>query len=315
MRLDEAERRFATATAYATEHDLDTYHWYLLAGRATLRVRQGAWDAAEQELDQLFRQPMLSPVTRIVALTPLGQLYARRGNSEVWTTLDEALELAERTGQLSRLGPVRAARAEAALLEGDVARARAEAEAVRDDVFVHGSRWLRGEVAWLLWQAGGRDVPSEGIAEPYARQIAGDAAGAAAAWRALGCLYEEARALAESEDPAHVRLAMITFESLGAQPAINLAIRRLRALGVSDVPSIRRGPRASTLANPAGLTRRETEVLALLAEGLRNAEIAERLYLTPKTVSHHITAILAKLGVETRTEAARAAAQLGITTS
>jgi DNA-binding CsgD family transcriptional regulator len=314
MRLDEAERRLATAIAYAVEHDLDTYHWYLLAGRATLRLRQGAWDAAELEIRQLLRLPLLSSVTRIVALTPLGQLHARRGNPDARAALDESLVLAERTGQLSRLGPVRAARAEAALLEGDVTRARAEAEAVRDQVFIHGSRWLRGELAWLLWQTGERDLPTDlkGLAEPYAMQIAGDFAGAAAAWRALGCPYEEARALAESDDPAHVRLAITTFEQLGAQPAIGQAIRRLRALGVSDLPQVRRGPRASTLANPAGLTRRETEVLALLADGLRNTEIAERLYLTPKTVSHHITAILAKLGVETRTEAARAAAQLGI---
>jgi DNA-binding NarL/FixJ family response regulator len=75
---------------------------------------------------------------------------------------------------------------------------------------------------------------------------------------------------------------------------------------------IRRGPRASTRANPAGLTQRELEVLVLLADGLRNAEIAERLYLTPKTVRHYVSAILGKLGVETRTEAARAAAKLGL---
>jgi DNA-binding NarL/FixJ family response regulator len=84
---------------------------------------------------------------------------------------------------------------------------------------------------------------------------------------------------------------------------------------VRDVPPIRRGPRASTRANPAGLTQREMEVLVLLADGLRNAEIADRLFLTPKTVRHHVSAILGKLDVETRTEAARAASQLGITAS
>ena len=92
-------------------------------------------------------------------------------------------------------------------------------------------------------------------------------------------------------------------------------MRRLRALGVRDVPQLRRGPRASTRANPAGLTQRETEVLALVVAGLRNAEIAEQLYLTPKTVSHHLSAIYTKLGVETRTEAAHAASRLGIVTS
>jgi DNA-binding CsgD family transcriptional regulator/tetratricopeptide (TPR) repeat protein len=315
MRLDEAEDRLATAIAYAVEHDLDTYRWYLLAGRVTLRVRQGDWDAAEQEIHELLRQPMLSSVTRIVTLTPLGQLHARRGSTDAWVALDEALTLAERTGQLSRLGPVRSARAEAALLAGDKARARAEALAVYDLVFTHGSPWLRGEIAWALRQAGDRDVPTEGLAEPYALQIAGDFAGAGAAWRALGCPYEEACALVESDDPALVHRAVAIFEELGARPALLHARRRLQSLGVRDLPTVRRGPRASTRAHPAGLTQREAEVLALVAAGLRNAEIAERLYLTPKTVSHHLSAIYAKLGVETRLEAAHAASQLGIATS
>jgi DNA-binding CsgD family transcriptional regulator len=144
------------------------------------------------------------------------------------------------------------------------------------------------------------------------QQIDGDFAGGAAAWRELGCPYEEACALAFSDDPDLVHRATATFERLGAGPALTIARHRLRALGVRDLPAQRRGPRASTSANPAGLTRREAEVLALVSAGLRNAEIAERLYLTPKTVSHHLSAIYAKLGVATRTQAAQAATRLGI---
>jgi DNA-binding NarL/FixJ family response regulator len=144
-------------------------------------------------------------------------------------------------------------------------------------------------------------------------QIIGDYAGAAAAWQALGSPWEEARALAEADDPELVHRAIETFERLDAQPALTKAIHHLRALGVRTGPAARRGPLAVTRANPAGLTQRQVEVLALVAAGLRNNEIAERLFLTPKTVSHHVTAILAKLGVETRTEAARAAAKFGIT--
>ena len=109
-----------------------------------------------------------------------------------------------------------------------------------------------------------------------------------------------------------MRQALATFEFLGAKPARERATQRLRALGIRDLPPVRRGPRASTRANPAGLTQREAEVLVLLADGLPNAEIANRLYLTPKTVRHHVSSILAKLGVATRTEAARAAAKLGL---
>ena len=215
MRLDEAERRLATAIAFAIEHDLDFRRGYLLATRAALRARQGSWDAAETEIRQLLRQPMLSSVTRMMALTTLGQVCARRGSPEAAATLDEALALAERTGKLLRLGPVRAARAEAALLNGDSKRAREEAAAVRDLVFSRGNRWQRGEFAWLLWQAGERDVPTDDLAEPYALLIAGDWAGAAAAWRELGCPYEEACALAASDDPDLVRRAVATSRSSG----------------------------------------------------------------------------------------------------
>jgi DNA-binding CsgD family transcriptional regulator len=313
VRLDEAERRIATALALAIEHDLDFRRVYLQSTRAVLRARRGDWSEAESEMRRLLRQPTVSPVTRMVLLTTLGQLRARCGHPEAAATLDEALALADRDGTLMRLAPIRAARTEAALLAGEPARARAEAGAARDRVFARGTRWQRGELAWLLWQAGDRDIPTDGLAEPYALQIAGDHAGAAAIWRELGCPFEEARALAESDDSALVRQAVDTFEALGAKPAVAHAIGRLRALGVRDLPPLRRGPRASTQANPAGLTAREVEVLSLVASGLRNAEIADRLYLTPKTVGHHLTAIYAKLGIGTRAEAVRAASQLGIT--
>jgi DNA-binding NarL/FixJ family response regulator len=159
---------------------------------------------------------------------------------------------------------------------------------------------------------GERDVPTDGLAAPYALLIAGDWAGAAESWHELGCPYDEACALAASDDPTVVRRAVAIFEELGAKPAIENAINRLRTLGVRDLPTLRRGPRATTRSHPAGLTQREAEVLTLVAAGLRNAEIAERLYLTPKTVSHHLSAIYAKLGVDTRIEAAQAASQLGM---
>jgi DNA-binding CsgD family transcriptional regulator len=312
--LAKTARWLERALAFAIEHDLDFRQSYLQATRAQLRARQGRWDEAVAEARQVLRQPTVSPVTRMVALTALGQVQARRGDPEATATLDDALALAERNGKLIRLGPVRAARAEAALLRDDPDRARDEISILRDLMQERGNRWQRGELAWLMRQAGELAVPSEDLAAPFALQLAGDFAGAAAIWRDLGCPYEEARALAASGDPAAVRRAVETFAALGAQPALNQAIRRLRTLGVQDVPAVRRGPRASTRANPAGLTRREAEVLVLVAAGLPNAEIAERLYLTPKTVRHHVSAILGKLGVGTRIEAARAASQLGIAT-
>ena len=164
----------------------------------------------------------------------------------------------------------------------------------------------------MLWQAGERDIPPVDLAEPYTLQIAGRWANAAAAWHELGCPYEAAAAMAESDDPEFVQRAIATFEELGAQPALSRVITRLRAVGSGIAPVVRRGPRQSTRSNPAGLTQREAEVLSLVAAGLRNAEIAERLFLTPKTVSHHLSAIYAKLGVDSRIAAAQVAARIGI---
>lgn len=83
--------------------------------------------------------------------------------------------------------------------------------------------------------------------------------------------------------------------------------RRLRERGVRDLA---RRPRASTRADPAGVTAREVEVLRLIAEGLRNADIAERLFVSPKTVDHHVSAVLAKLDARTRAEAAARAGEI-----
>jgi DNA-binding NarL/FixJ family response regulator len=99
------------------------------------------------------------------------------------------------------------------------------------------------------------------------------------------------------------------LQQLGAQPAAAIVARRLRERGARGVP---RGPRPVTRTNPAGLTPRELEVLALLVAGLRNSEVAEELVLSVKTVDHHVASILRKLGVRSRGEAATAAVAQGL---
>lgn len=145
------------------------------------------------------------------------------------------------------------------------------------------------------------------MAEPYARQLAGDWQGAAALWEALGCPYEQALALAEGDEAAQ-RKAIALLEQLGAQPAAARVRQRMR----QQRRSIPRGPRLSTRANQAGLTSRQGEVLQLLAEGLSNAKIASRLSNSHKTVEGHVSAILAKLEVRSRAQAIAAASTLGL---
>jgi DNA-binding CsgD family transcriptional regulator len=134
----------------------------------------------------------------------------------------------------------------------------------------------------------------------------GDAAGKG---RALGCPYEEAEARADDASTDAVREALGIFDSLGAAPAVARTVGRLRSLG----ERVARGPNRATRANPAGMTDREVEVLALVAAGLSNRELAQRLGISTKTAGHHVSHILAKLGATNRAEAAVAAARMGIT--
>jgi DNA-binding CsgD family transcriptional regulator len=176
----------------------------------------------------------------------------------------------------------------------------------------HRHTWYTGELAYWRWRFGDPDLDVAGlpvwIAGPFGSQIQGAWQVAACQWEERRCPYEAARALAESDDEAVLRTALAEFERLDARPMVTTIGRRLREMGARGV---RRGPRPSTRANPAGLTDRELDVLRLLAEGLRNAEIAGRLSLSAKTVDHHVSSVLGKLGVRTRTEAAREAGRLG----
>jgi DNA-binding NarL/FixJ family response regulator len=128
-------------------------------------------------------------------------------------------------------------------------------------------------------------------------------------WRKIGCPYEAALALAEADDDDALRRALEELHRLGAQPAAAIVARRLRERGARGLP---RGPRPTTQKNPANLTAREIEVLGLVAQGLRNAQIAERLVLSEKTIDHHVSAILRKLDVRTRGEASAQAVSLGL---
>jgi DNA-binding NarL/FixJ family response regulator len=148
----------------------------------------------------------------------------------------------------------------------------------------------------------------EPAAEPFRLALDGQLAEAARWWQGIGCEFEAGVVLMDSEDDALVRSALDLFEALGSKPAARLAADRLRRLG-ARVP---RGPNAATRRNAAGLTGRELEVIALLAEGLRNAEIAERLVISAKTVDHHVSSLLTKLGVTSRQAAAASARRLGL---
>lgn len=295
-RYDLIDRYLETGLEYCAERGLDLWRLFFLAVRARVELDRGRWVDAGDLAGAVLRDRRTWPVPRVLALTVLGLVRARRGDPGAWPLLDEALELASLSGELQRIGPAATASAEAAWLE-----ARHEAVASETGAALDLACWRR--------RAGVVETTEGPVAEPYAAELAGEHERSAELWTTLGCPYDAALALAGAHDDGVLRRALDELQRLGATPAAAIVARRLRERGVRGLP---RGPRAATKENPAGLTVREVEVLALVGEGLRNAAIAERLFLSEKTVGHHVSAILRKLGVRTRGEASAEARRPGI---
>jgi DNA-binding CsgD family transcriptional regulator len=303
-----ADRYLADGIAFAHAHDLDRVAGYMEAWQALCDLYQGRWDVAGERANAVAGRETGGTTNRVVALIALGRLRTRRGDPGAMELLDEALELAAQSGTLQRLAPVCAARAEAAWIAQPGGRSGREAERAFRLALDKGHPWFVGELAFWLWRAGELDQAPPACAAPYRLQIEGDWQRAAAAWERIGCPYEQARALADGDEAAQ-RAALAILDRLGARPLAERLRAQMRAAGVRSVP---RGPQPRTRSNAAGLTARELEVLALVAEGWRNAQIAARLSRSTRTVDHHLEAILAKLGAATRGEALAAARRLGL---
>jgi DNA-binding CsgD family transcriptional regulator len=277
-----------------------------LAAEAALA--RGRWDEAERIAAAILTWPAEGFAhTRAGALVISARLRARRGEPGYWPLLDEAAAIAK-AGPVTRSAlRIAAARAEAAWLEGAPAERIGEETGPAGEPELADARWWAGELDVWRHRAGLDGGDPAGLPEPYRLEIIGDAEAAARWWQERGCAYDVALALAGTGDPAALRRALNLLHELGARPAAVVVARRLRALGEQAVP---RGPRPATAANPGGLTRRETDVLRLLADGLSNAEIAARLVLSKRTVDNHVSAILRKLGARTRREAIARAERL-----
>jgi DNA-binding CsgD family transcriptional regulator/tetratricopeptide (TPR) repeat protein len=302
------EKRMAAGLAYTRERDLDAAMFYKLALRARARLEQGRWKEASDNAASVLRAGLR--VSRAVAVVVLGLVRLRQGEPDAQALLDEARELALATGDILRIGPMAAARAEAAWLADDKEGVRAEIEPIYGLARQRPEPWRLGELSLWLRRAGALDHPPKDLATPFHLEISGDWRGAAEEWKRIGCPYERALALAGGDRPAQLE-ALDLLNELGAGPAAALVRRKLRAESAQGIP---RGPRAATKSNPLGLTGRQIEILKLLAEDLSNKAIAQRLQISPKTVDHHVVAVLTKLGVATRKEAAKHPAALALKT-
>jgi DNA-binding CsgD family transcriptional regulator/tetratricopeptide (TPR) repeat protein len=302
-----AERFFAPGIGYCRDRGMEAYQLWLTALQAESALARGHWDDAAAIAESILSTAPDGPgLPRCSALVVLAIVQARRGESGYWPLLEEATRTAKALTIPLALVLVAGARAEVAWLEGATPQriaAETEDAAVAG---LAGLSWLAGELEIWRWRSGrpGRDVASP--AEPHRLELAGDCTAAAQWWEERDCAYDAALALAGG-DLAAQRRSLELLQWIGARAAATVVARRLQAQGERGLP---RGPRPVTAAHPAGLTGREAEVLGLLAAGLSNGEIAARLVLSARTIDHHVSAILRKLGVRTRGEASAQASRL-----
>ncbi|UOQ90627.1 AAA family ATPase [Agromyces endophyticus] len=299
-RLEVADQHLSRAMELTERSEFIGFATYQRMEQARLELARARWDEALA----LVEPPPGMPHARCVALTVAGTVRLRRGDEGADALLDEANRLAAELGELQRMGPVAAARAEAALLRGDAVAALAIARPEFDEADRRRAPALRAELAYLLRRAGDDLAVPPDDPHPFSIQARGDWRAAAEAWHAAGAPYHEAAALAESPDPADLVEALAILDRIGAVPLARKVRADLRERGVRSIP---RGPTSLTRGNPDGLTDRQLDVLRLLADGLTNAEIADRLVLSVRTVDSHVAAVLAKLGVASRQEAVRIA--------
>ena len=307
-RFAEAEPYFVDGLAFCEERDLATFATCLWGERTSALEKMGRWDESSATCLELLGL-VASPINRITPLVSLGKLRARRGEDGGWERLDEAMDLAHGTNEPWWIVPVRLARAEAFWLQKDLSSARHEAE-LADDLSVHCDPWLRGQIAvWLRRTGSTRSCAGE-LAPPYRLQLDGASDKASQAWTDLGCPYDAALARLDSDQEEPLRNALSAFQHLGASAAVRITRQRMRQLGIRSIPN---GEQTATRQDPLGPdSSAEREVLDLICAGRTNAEIASRLFVSARTVHHHVSAVLAKLRVPTRNAAAAEARRLGM---
>lgn len=304
-------RRFVPeGLAYARERDFAAHEYVLEAHQCLLLVIDGRWTDAEGQLRRLVASVDEPGNTGRFSLPLLARLATRHGAQDAWDTVEAAWGNAVRGDSVQALAPAAAAALEWAWLNAEVDTAIERAHLVLDRLGqIRGRARFRGQLMRWLRRLGVDTGAGDDLPEEFAAALRGDWQSAAAAWERLGDRYARALELADSGQREPMLVALAVLDQLGATAPAQLVRGRLRDLGVKTVP---RGPQASTRDNPAGLTNRQMEVLALLAAGLTNVEIAQRLVLSVRTVDHHVSALLQKLAVTSRQQATEAARSLGL---
>ena len=293
---------------YCEERDLDAWTNYKLTWKARMHLATGEWEQAEVITRNLLKNEDQSPVVKTVSLTVLATLKIRAGATEGLELVQQAKTLALSAKEHQRIIPAMNACLELEWLQNRQIISSEELSMATELVQMVDSLQLNSEFSFWLQKTRGYGLALPEVFEPYALIKAGKADKAAHFWEVKGCPFEQALALWEGEEDDK-RKALAISKGLGADAVYEKMKMDMRASGFKRIP---RGLRESTKCNPAQLTKRELDVLQLLTKDIQNKEIAEALFISAKTVDHHISSILSKLQVSSRTKAVAEATRLGI---
>jgi DNA-binding CsgD family transcriptional regulator len=284
---------------YCEERDLDSWTNFMLSLKAKMKLETGRWEEAYSIADAVIKKDIHPPAVKMYALDVITKIKMRRGDQDVLPFL---LEAKNKTFEI--MGLQNTIHSMMTLLEYEwiTGKTFIETEALdrtidtvkRLDIFFD-----YNEFAFWLRKARKQHLPPREIYEGYQVHNKATALKAGMLWEQLGCPYEQALALFEGTEDDK-RKAITIVHMLGANAVYEKMKFEMRASGIKSVP---RGIRKTTRCNPAFLTGRELDVLQLLKGGLQNKEVAAQLFISAKTVDHHISSILFKLDVNSRTKA------------
>jgi DNA-binding CsgD family transcriptional regulator/tetratricopeptide (TPR) repeat protein len=304
----EAGKFFEEGIQYSEERDLDAWSSYMLSWKARLKLETGHWNEAYAIAERLLKNEAQSPIVRIIVLVVTATIKMRRGEDDALRQLMEAEAMASQSMESQRILPVLSALLEYEWIHGSIIVDDKIVDAVKTKIADSETIYGNGEFIFWLKKARKQKLILKNLQEGYNADNPSSALKAAAFWQRVGSPYQQALALFETDDE-NKRRAIAVVQQLGATAVFERMKFEMRRSGIKNIP---RGIRRTTQSNPGFLTDRELDVLRLLREGLHTKEIAGRLFISPKTVDHHISAILYKLEVKSRTKAVHEAEKLGI---
>jgi DNA-binding CsgD family transcriptional regulator len=292
---------------YSEERDLDSWTKFLLSVKCGLMLETGNWNEAGSISQKLLCREETA-VIRIGAMTTAAIIKMRRSEAASLDMMQQIKSIAFETREHHRIVPAMIICLEYEWLTGNQIITEKELEATLVLVRNVKNKILNSEFAYWLCKVRTQIAGIEELYEPYQFLKEGKITEAAEFWEKIGCPFEKALALSEGNE-TDKKNALSIFQQLGAVAVYEKLKNEMWAAGIRKIP---RGIRESTRTNPAQLTNRELDVLQLLQKAAQNKEIAGKLFISSKTVDHHISNILFKLDVSSRAKAVTEAARLGI---